>query len=134
MSWSLRPNHVPAQSSRPCHAVLDKETAMAREFTATNFKTDVLSSAKPVLVDFWAPWCGPCQMIAPVIEKLSKELAGTHVIGKVNVDDHPILAEAFEVTSIPALILFKDGQPVRRVSGFRSELQLREFLRDHAVA
>ena len=107
---------------------------MARELTATNFKTDVLSSDKPVLVDFWAPWCGPCQMIAPVVEKLSNELATTHVIGKVNVDDHPILAEAFEVTSIPTLILFKDGQPVRRVSGFRSEVQLREFLRDHAVA
>jgi thioredoxin 1 len=111
-----------------------EETAMAREFTATNFKTDVLSSAKPVLVDFWAPWCGPCKMIAPVIEKLGNELAATHVIGKVNIDDHPILAEAFEVTSIPTLILFKDGQPVRRVSGFRSELQLREFLRDHVVA
>lgn len=107
---------------------------MAREFTATNFKTDVLSSDKPVLVDFWAPWCGPCQMIAPMIDKLSTDLAASHVIGKVNVDEHPILAEAFEVTSIPTLILFKDGQSVRRVTGFRSEPQLREFLRDHAVA
>jgi thioredoxin 1 len=107
---------------------------MAREFTATNFKTDVLASDKPVLVDFWAPWCGPCKMIAPVIDKLASDLAQTHVIGKVNVDEHPILAEAFEVTSIPTLVLFKDGQPVKRVTGFRSEPQLREFLRDHAVA
>lgn len=107
---------------------------MAREFTATNFKSEVLSSGKPVLVDFWAPWCGPCQMIAPVLDKLSTDLAATHVIGKVNIDAHPILAEAFEVTTIPTLILFKDGQPVRRISGFRSEPQLREFLRDQVAA
>ena len=107
---------------------------MARVFTATNFKSDVLLSDKPVLVDFWAPWCGPCLMIAPVLDKLSADLATTHVIGKVNVDEHPILAEAFEVTSIPTLILFKDGHPIRRISGFRSEAQLREFLRDHVAA
>jgi thioredoxin 1 len=107
---------------------------MAHAFTSTNFKSAVLESDKPVLVDFWAPWCGPCQMIGPVIEKLSHDLAGTHVIGKVNVDEHPILAEAFEVTSIPTLILFKDGKAVRRVSGFRSEPQLREFLRDQVAA
>ena len=107
---------------------------MAREFTATNFKTEVLGNDRPVLVDFWAPWCGPCKMIAPVIDKLAGELTHSHVIGKVNVDEHPILAEAFEVTSIPTLILFKDGQPVKRISGFRSEVQLREFLNDHAVA
>ena len=107
---------------------------MAREFTATNFKNDVLGSDKPVLVDFWAPWCGPCRMIGPVVEKLSRDLAASHVIGKVNIDEHPILAEAFEVTGIPTMILFKDGQPVRRITGFHSEPQVREFLADHAAA
>jgi thioredoxin 1 len=116
------------------HAVLSEETAMAREFTSANFKTAVLGSDKPVLVDFWAPWCGPCQMIAPLIDKLADDLSASHVIGKVNVDEHPILADAFEVGSIPTLVLFKDGQPVKRISGFRSEPQLREFLRDHAIA
>ncbi len=107
---------------------------MAREFTASNFKNEVLRSDQPVLVDFWAPWCGPCTMIAPVLDKLSRDFAHSHVIGKVNIDEHPILAEAFEVTSVPTMILFKDGHPVRRISGFRSEPQLREFLADHAAA
>jgi thioredoxin 1 len=111
-----------------------KETAMAIAFTANNFKSEVLASGKPVLVDFWAPWCAPCTMIAPVVEKLSRDLAASHVIGKVNIDEHPILAEAFGVTGIPTMILFQDGQEVRRISGFRSEPQLREFLADHANA
>lgn len=107
---------------------------MTREFTPSNFKADVLASDKPVLVDFWAPWCGPCRMVGPVVDKLGHDLAGTIEVGKVNVDDHPVLAEVFEITSIPTLILFKDGKIAGRVSGFRAEPQLREFVRAASAA
>jgi thioredoxin 1 len=105
---------------------------MAHEFTDANFATDVIKSAKPVLVDFWAPWCGPCKMIGPVIEKLSKELEATVLIGKLNVDDNPQTAQQFGVMSIPTLILFKDGKPAGQVMGFQPEPKLREFIKQHA--
>jgi thioredoxin 1 len=104
---------------------------MAHEFTDANFATDVIKSAKPVLVDFWAPWCGPCKMIGPVIEKLSKELEATVLIGKLNVDDNPQTAQQFGVMSIPTLILFKDGKPAGQVMGFQPEPKLREFIKQH---
>jgi thioredoxin 1 len=102
---------------------------MAHEFTDANFATDVLKSSKPVLVDFWAPWCGPCKMIGPVIEKLSKELEATVLIGKLNVDDNPQTAQQYGVMSIPTMILFKDGKPVGQTMGFQPEPKLREFLK-----
>ncbi|MBN8525652.1 MAG: thioredoxin [Planctomycetes bacterium] len=102
---------------------------MAHEFTDANFATDVLKSSKPVLVDFWAPWCGPCKMIGPVIEKLSKELEATVLIGKLNVDDNPQTAQQYGVMSIPTLILFKDGKPAGQLMGFQPEPKLREFLK-----
>jgi thioredoxin 1 len=107
---------------------------MAREFTAANFKTDVLASDTPVLVDFWAPWCGPCRMVGPVVDKVGHDLAGTVTVGKVNIDDHPVLAEAFDVTSIPTLILFKGGRIAGRVTGFHPEPQLKEFVRAASAA
>jgi thioredoxin 1 len=111
-----------------------QEVPMAREFTAANFKTDVLASDTPVLVDFWAPWCGPCRMVGPVVDKVGHDLAGSLTVGKVNIDDHPVLAEAFEVTSIPTLILFKGGRIAGRVTGFRGEPQLKEFVRAASAA
>jgi thioredoxin 1 len=102
---------------------------MAHEFTDANFATDVLKSSKPVLVDFWAPWCGPCKMIGPVIEKLAKELEATVLIGKLNVDDNPQTAQQYGVMSIPTMILFKDGKPVGQTMGFQPEPKLREFLK-----
>ncbi len=102
---------------------------MAHEFTDANFATDVLKSTKPVLVDFWAPWCGPCKMIGPVIEKLSKELEAKVLIGKLNVDDNPQTAQQFGVMSIPTMILFKDGKPVGQTMGFQPEPKLREFIK-----
>jgi thioredoxin 1 len=102
---------------------------MAHEFTDANFATDVLKSTKPVLVDFWAPWCGPCKMIGPVIEKLSKELEATVLIGKLNVDDNPQTAQQYGVMSIPTMILFKDGKPVGQTMGFQPEPKLREFIK-----
>ncbi len=101
---------------------------MTTAFTSVNFSREVLSSDKPVLVDFWAPWCGPCRMLGPIVDQLAHELAGTHVIGKVNVDDEPALAQAFDISSIPALIVFRGGKPVTRAVGFQSPAQLKRLL------
>ncbi len=101
---------------------------MAIEFTDANFSTEVLKSEKPVLVDFWAPWCGPCKMIGPIVEKLSNELGGTVKIGKLNVDDSPGTAQEYDVSSIPTLLLFKGGKVVATTRGFQAEPKLREFI------
>ena len=91
------------------------------QVTDSNFQDEVLSSDIPVLVDFWAEWCGPCKMIAPILEELAVEQDGVLKIAKVNVDDAPGLAQRFEVMSIPTLILFKDGEPTKRVVGAKGK-------------
>lgn len=103
---------------------------MAKAFTDQNFQGEVLASTKPVLVDFWAPWCGPCKMLGPVIEKLAKDLEAQVTVGKLNVDESPQSAGAYDVQGIPTLILFKDGKEVARTSGFKPEPQLRQFIFD----
>ncbi len=80
--------------------------------TKNNFKQEVLESSEPVLIDFWASWCGPCRMIAPIVEQIATEQAGMVKVGKVNVDEEPQLAAQFGVMSIPTLVVFKDGQVV----------------------
>ena len=85
---------------------------MSKETNDANFKNDVLSSAKPVLVDFWAPWCNPCRMLTPIIDDISKELANKIEVFKVNVDDNPETPSQYMVRGIPALMIFKDGKLV----------------------
>ena len=90
---------------------------MEKKITVANFEAEVLSSDRPVLVDFWASWCGPCRMLAPVIEELAEELEGRAVVGKINVDEEGELARRYRVASIPTLIVFEHGAEVRRSVG-----------------
>jgi thioredoxin 1 len=89
----------------------------ALEFTQENFETEVLKSDKPVLVDFWAPWCGPCKMIAPLIEQIAAEGGADYSVGKLNIDDAQNVASRYGVMSIPTLLIFKNGEVVQKFMG-----------------
>ena len=97
--------------------------------TKNNFDAEVLRSEIPVLVDFWATWCGPCRMLAPVIGEIAEEYAGTVKVGKVNVDEEPELAMQFRVDSIPTVMLFREGRLVNTTVGFRPKEQITAMLR-----
>ena len=94
-----------------------KLNKMALELTDANFEELVLKSDKPVLVDFWAEWCGPCRMIGPLVEELANEYAGKAVIGKLNVDENPGVATKYGIRSIPTLLVFKGGEVVDKIVG-----------------
>lgn len=96
--------------------------------TDQTFDREVLQSPTPVVVDFWAPWCGPCKMIAPVLEEIAKEKDGTLKIAKLDVDDNPVTAQKFGVMSIPTLLVFKNGREVSRLVGYRPKQQLLQQL------
>ena len=99
-------------------------SAITVNVTDDSFAHDVLSSTTPVLVDFWATWCGPCRMVAPVLDEIAAEKAGSLTVAKVDVDANPGTARDFQVVSIPTMILFKDGKPVTRIVGAKGKAAL----------
>lgn len=101
---------------------------MEIEFTDQNFEQEVIKSEIPVLVDFWAPWCGPCQMMGPVIEELAKEIGAKAKVGKCNVDENGEIASKFEIMSIPAIKIFKGGTVVEEFIGVQSQEKLKQAL------
>jgi thioredoxin 1 len=100
-------------------------------FTDANFQTEVLSSQQPVLVDFWAPWCGPCKMIAPTIDTVATEYSGKVRVGKLNTDDNPETATSYGISAIPTVLLFKGGQIVDKFVGVVTKDKLSNSLNTH---
>ncbi len=101
---------------------------MPLTITAENFETEVVKSDKPVLIDFWAPWCGPCRMVSPIVDELEGELEGNIKVVKINVDDEPEIASKFNVMSIPTLAVVKDGAVSATAVGARPKEDLKQIL------
>jgi thioredoxin 1 len=99
-----------------------------KEVSDHDFETEVLQSPQPVLVDFWAPWCGPCRMIAPTVEQLATENADTVQVAKINIDDSPNIAATYGVSSIPTLMIFKNGEVVDRFVGVQPKKRLQDAI------
>ena len=104
-----------------------------KEFTAANFQNEVLESDQPVLVDFWAAWCGPCRAVGPTIEELAQEYDGTVKIGKLNIDENPESPSGFGIQSIPAVLLFKDGKVVETLVGVQPKERYEQALQEVAA-
>lgn len=101
------------------------------EVTESNWEDQVLNSDLPVLVDFWAEWCGPCRLVAPTVEALASDFSGRIIVGKLNIDDNPLTAGRFSIRSIPTLLVFKGGQVVDSVIGLADKPRLKAVIEKH---
>ena len=109
-------------------------TNLITDVSTDEFPTVVVAATLPVVVDFWAPWCGPCRQLAPVLEVLSKEYEGRLLIAKVNVDEEPALTSAYGIRGIPAIIFYANGAPREMITGMRSVAELRTWINGHLAA
>jgi thioredoxin 1 len=102
--------------------------ANVKEVSDATFRKEVLDSTVPVLVDFWAPWCGPCRMVSPLVEELAGDFTGKVAFVKLNTDENPTTATSYGIRSIPTLMIFKAGQPVGQIVGFRPKTELKKHI------
>lgn len=99
--------------------------------TDANFEMEIIQSPLPVLIDCWAPWCGPCRFVSPIVDEIAKEMAGSLKVGKLNVDENPVIASRFQIMSIPTLLVFKNGKLVDQIVGAMPKPQILQRLKPH---
>jgi thioredoxin 1 len=104
---------------------------MEKQITDASFDAEVLKAKQPVLIDFWAPWCGPCRTVEPMVDELAKELEGKAIVGKVNVDENNKYAGQYGVMSIPTFLIFKNGEVVDQITGVTNKEELKERVEKH---